>query len=261
MPLRRAELVPLARGPVRSPRAGYTLFRVRFQGTARNGRLKPGYHLGYNLSGPSINFPANMPLAEIHVTLKPSLFDAQGATILKALHQLGHTGVHNARIGKFITLEVESADGAQLRADLDAMCRQLLANPIIEDYEISFAAPTGTTSAAAGNDDLRSSTATSGPPKASSSLGADAFTLNYGTYQAMSTDSKLGLRSLALQKYGTWIRKSLRDRRAAWILCVGQDVVDSGDTLDTYPTEAQLELLGSQRDLVPWVFTRPPAGS
>ena len=221
--------------------------------------------LGYNLCGLSITYSANMPLAEIHVTLKPSLFDAQGATILKALHQLGHTGVQNARIGKFITLEIEGADPAQLQADLDAMCQQLLANPIIEDYEISFgnaAAPAGQSRPVPSSPEARPQlNQKSSPPAASHSLGADAFTLDYTTYQAMSTDSKLGLRSLALQKYGTWIRKSLRDRRAAWILCVGQDVVDSGDTLDTYPTESQLEQLGNQRDLVPWVFTRPPAGS
>ena len=89
-----------------------------------------------------------MPLAEIHVTLKPALFDAQGETIKKALHQLEHTAVQNVRIGKIITLEIEGADAQALQGQLDLMCQQLLANPVIEDYVITLtavpdAAPTG----------------------------------------------------------------------------------------------------------------------
>ena len=78
-----------------------------------------------------------MPLAEVHVTLKPALFDAQGETIKKALHQLGHTDVQSVRIGKFITVELAGDEGAALQGQLDLMCRQLLANPVIEDYEVS----------------------------------------------------------------------------------------------------------------------------
>jgi hypothetical protein len=73
----------------------------------------------------------------------------------------------------------------------------------------------------------------------------------------MTTEAKLALRALALQKHGTWINREIRNRRAAWILCVGADVVESDDTLDTYPTEAHLQQIGQERDLVPWVFTRP----
>ena len=77
-----------------------------------------------------------MATAEIHVTLKPGLLDVQGKTVLKALQQLGYTDVQNVRIGKFITLEVDSAGGVDLKQELDKMCQQLLANPVIEDYEI-----------------------------------------------------------------------------------------------------------------------------
>ena len=84
-----------------------------------------------------------MPLAEVHVTLKPALFDAQGETIKKALHQLGHTDVSSVRIGKLITVEVNGAEDAALQGQLDLMCRQLLANPVIEDYEVSVAGAGG----------------------------------------------------------------------------------------------------------------------
>lgn len=86
-----------------------------------------------------------MAIAEIHVTLKPALLDVQGQTVLKALHQLGHTEVQNVRIGKFITLEVsDTLAGAALQQELDKMCAQLLANPVIENYDIRLTASPGT---------------------------------------------------------------------------------------------------------------------
>ena len=86
-----------------------------------------------------------MAIAEINVTLKPALLDVQGKTVLKALHQLGHTSVQNVRIGKFITLEISDAlAGPALQQELDRMCQQLLANPVIENYEIVITATPGT---------------------------------------------------------------------------------------------------------------------
>ena len=76
--------------------------------------------------------------AEIHVTLKPALLDAQGKTVLRALQQLGHRQVRDVRIGKHISIEMaEGQTPSQLEADIDLMCRQLLANPVIEDYSIT----------------------------------------------------------------------------------------------------------------------------
>jgi phosphoribosylformylglycinamidine synthase PurS subunit len=258
-----------------------------------------------------------MPLAEIHVTLKPALFDAQGETIKKALHQLGHTGVRDARIGKFITLEIEGADAHALQGELDLMCQQLLANPVIEDYQISVvglseaaldpiegAGTTGTTAPAAGlsssldfdamfasSSDKATGTAATGtattPPAAqavttsrtpggagvaasvasgteavttSGGIGiADPFTVDFRSYEGMPTEAKLALRTLALRKHGSWIEKQLQASRAAWILCVGQEVVESGLSLDTYPSDQHLLKLGVAHDRVPWVFTRPSA--
>ncbi len=80
-----------------------------------------------------------MATAEIHVTLKPALLDTQGATVRKALHQLGYAAVQDVRIGKFITLEVDEAQaGPQMQALLEEMCQKLLANPVIEDFEIAI---------------------------------------------------------------------------------------------------------------------------
>ena len=80
-----------------------------------------------------------MAIAEIHVTLKPALLDTQGTTVAKALHQLGYETVRNVRIGKFITVEVaDGVDSDRLQIQLEEMCQKLLANPVIEDYEIAF---------------------------------------------------------------------------------------------------------------------------
>ncbi len=71
--------------------------------------------------------------ARIHVTLKPGVLDPQGRAVHNALGGLGFTGVTDVRVGRLIELEL--ADGTS-DADLDAMCRQLLANTVIEAYRI-----------------------------------------------------------------------------------------------------------------------------
>ncbi|WP_085810143.1 phosphoribosylformylglycinamidine synthase subunit PurS [Sphingomonas sp. TZW2008] len=72
----------------------------------------------------------------IHVTLKPGVLDPQGKAIEHALAGLGFTGIAGARVGKLIELDV--ADGTD-DAQVDAMCRQLLANTVIENYRIEHA--------------------------------------------------------------------------------------------------------------------------
>jgi len=72
--------------------------------------------------------------------LKPTVMDAQGSTIERALHKLGHSGVRNVRIGKYVTLEID-ATSLQLAHDAaETMCRELLANPIIEQYHVQAVA-------------------------------------------------------------------------------------------------------------------------
>lgn len=82
----------------------------------------------------------------IFVTLKPGVLDPQGRAIAHALGGLGFAGVRDVRAGKLIELDV--ADGTD-DATVDAMCRRLLANTVIEDYRIERAETTpGVTGAA-----------------------------------------------------------------------------------------------------------------
>ena len=76
--------------------------------------------------------------ARIHISLKPEVLDPQGKAIGNALKGLGFAGVGEVRQGKLIELEVAEPDPVAARAQVEAMCRQLLANPVIENYAIEI---------------------------------------------------------------------------------------------------------------------------
>jgi phosphoribosylformylglycinamidine synthase PurS subunit len=76
-----------------------------------------------------------MARARVIITLKKTIMDAQGQTVERALHNLGYDGVQNLRIGKFIEMELDGGPRDRLSTQLDEMCRALLSNPIIEDFQ------------------------------------------------------------------------------------------------------------------------------
>jgi phosphoribosylformylglycinamidine synthase len=238
-----------------------------------------------------------MATAQIHITLKPTLLDAQGSTVLKALQQLGHRSVRDVRIGKHIQVQLDDTLSVdEQRAQLETMCQQLLANPVVEDYSIILdGAPQSSTHSAvsgatvvasdvvpqartgaspATHTVLSASDSVAVPTMQTASpttqvvpvddglLGAttisDPFGVSFETYNSLSTDDKLTLQGRAWEQHGTWISNELSTRRAGWILCVGGQVLASGDTLESYPSDAQIVTLGTQHDLAPFVFSRPP---
>jgi phosphoribosylformylglycinamidine synthase len=71
--------------------------------------------------------------------LRREVLDPQGKAIGNALAALGFTGIGEVRQGKLIELELDETDAARAREQVEAMCRELLANPVIEDYAIEFA--------------------------------------------------------------------------------------------------------------------------
>ena len=75
--------------------------------------------------------------ARVFITLKPGVLDPQGKAIHHALEGLGFSGVNDVRAGKLIELDVaaETKD-----SDLEAMCRKLLANTVIENFRIERSA-------------------------------------------------------------------------------------------------------------------------
>jgi len=76
--------------------------------------------------------------ARIFVTLKNGVLDPQGKAIGHALNGLGFSSVGDVRQGKLIEVELKETDEAKARADLKEMCEKLLANTIIEKYEIEL---------------------------------------------------------------------------------------------------------------------------
>jgi phosphoribosylformylglycinamidine synthase subunit PurS len=73
--------------------------------------------------------------ATVLVRPKEGILDPQGEAVGSALRQLGFE-VDGARVGRLVELEVDAADEAQARAQLERMCDRLLTNPLIESYEI-----------------------------------------------------------------------------------------------------------------------------
>jgi phosphoribosylformylglycinamidine synthase subunit PurS len=76
--------------------------------------------------------------ARVHISLKPGVLDPQGKAIGNALQGLGFAGIGEVRQGKLIELELADSDAAAARVRVEAMCRQLLANPVIENYAIEI---------------------------------------------------------------------------------------------------------------------------
>jgi phosphoribosylformylglycinamidine synthase len=76
--------------------------------------------------------------ARITITLKNGVLDPQGKAIEGALHALGFADVANVRQGKLIELDIPAGDDAAARNQLRDMCEKLLANTVIENYNIEI---------------------------------------------------------------------------------------------------------------------------
>jgi phosphoribosylformylglycinamidine synthase len=70
--------------------------------------------------------------AKVYIRLKEGVLDVQGQVVLRALRNLGFAEVENVRIGKLIEMEINNPSEDRIRE----MCERMLANPVVEDYEI-----------------------------------------------------------------------------------------------------------------------------
>jgi phosphoribosylformylglycinamidine synthase len=75
----------------------------------------------------------------VEITRRPEIADPQGATIRRALGDLGHQGVEQVRVDRVIHLDVAGDDAAQVRDQVEEMCQQVLANPVLEDFTVKVA--------------------------------------------------------------------------------------------------------------------------
>ncbi len=76
--------------------------------------------------------------ARVYVSPKTTVLDPQGQTIRGALTGLGHASVAGVRQGKFFEIELKGADREAAAKEMDAIARDVLSNPVIEDYRVEF---------------------------------------------------------------------------------------------------------------------------
>jgi phosphoribosylformylglycinamidine synthase subunit PurS len=74
--------------------------------------------------------------ATVLVRLKGEVLDPQGDAVKRALVRLGFEGIQGVRVGKLIEIELEDQPGDELKARLSKMADEILANPVIEDFEV-----------------------------------------------------------------------------------------------------------------------------
>ena len=75
--------------------------------------------------------------AKVYVTLKPGVLDPQGKAIQHSVDLLGYGGIEDVRQGKYFEIELdESLDAARSRETAERMAREVLSNPVIEDYRV-----------------------------------------------------------------------------------------------------------------------------
>ncbi len=79
--------------------------------------------------------------ARVFVTLKSGVLDPQGQAVQKTLGRLGFEEVRDVRIGKYVVIELDESDPARARERVGEMCERLIANTVIEDYQVEEVSP------------------------------------------------------------------------------------------------------------------------
>jgi phosphoribosylformylglycinamidine synthase len=79
-----------------------------------------------------------MTIARVYVTLKKGILDPQGNAVERAIHSMGYSEVKEVRVGKLIELVFEEENSTLVRERIDEICKNLLANPIIEEYSFEI---------------------------------------------------------------------------------------------------------------------------
>lgn len=76
----------------------------------------------------------------VTIDRRPEIADPEGATVQRALHDLGFTEAKTVRMDRVIHMEVDGDDPAEVKTRVEDMCRQLLANPVLEDFSVEVEA-------------------------------------------------------------------------------------------------------------------------
>jgi phosphoribosylformylglycinamidine synthase subunit PurS len=77
-------------------------------------------------------------VARVYVTLKPGVLDPAGKAVESSLHALGFAQVSSVRLGKFIELQLPEGNLGEAKAQVEEMCRKLLANTVVENFRVEL---------------------------------------------------------------------------------------------------------------------------
>jgi len=77
-----------------------------------------------------------MTKVKVFIKLKEGVLDPQGKAVKNSLSSLGFNTVENVRVGKFIEVNINEDDSERAKEEVNKMCRKLLANPVIENFEV-----------------------------------------------------------------------------------------------------------------------------
>ena len=80
---------------------------------------------------------------QVRIVPRKGILDPQGKAVEGALHSLGFSGVNAVHVGRFISLTLDAGSPAEAEEAANTMCRQLLANPVTEDFELQVGEATG----------------------------------------------------------------------------------------------------------------------
>jgi phosphoribosylformylglycinamidine synthase len=75
---------------------------------------------------------------KVKIVLKQGILDPQGKAVLHAIRELGYMNVADVRIGKFIEIEIAPNKSTRIKEEVEEVCRKLLANPVMENYQIEY---------------------------------------------------------------------------------------------------------------------------
>ena len=79
-----------------------------------------------------------MYLSKIRITVRKSILDPQGKAVQHAVASLGVKGISDVRMGKYVELKIDGNSEAEARRATDEVCKKLLANPVMEDYDFEI---------------------------------------------------------------------------------------------------------------------------
>ncbi|MCC5814843.1 MAG: phosphoribosylformylglycinamidine synthase subunit PurS [Leptospira sp.] len=77
-----------------------------------------------------------MYIAKVNITLKESVLDPQGQTVMKALNGMGESSVKDIRVGKYIEIKMDSSSTDEAEKNAHRICEKLLVNQVIESYTL-----------------------------------------------------------------------------------------------------------------------------